>query len=303
MFALWLALAALAFPPRDAAPLDDQDPAICVTTEATLALRVRSATTGQPLEAPVATAASGITNISTFLEKCPTTDPAFAQITADFEIRRDGVKVTTPPCTEPVSLMATSAWTDELIVLQGLRVMYYMDRGMTGHLPWTSGTLYDWMKSRVRGVNLAGGSYCCPQFDGKPFIAVGKQNDFSRDFDRRWRGISGNIDLYAHETRHYDGFPHVSCCGLTNGCDETFDTTNLSPYGVQWWLNKLWLDGTINVGLRCGTNQQISDATSWYVSGLNFQYGTRFCQTRPAAVTAPPLPGGPCMIRRHPIRR
>jgi hypothetical protein len=26
-----------------------------------------------------------------------------------------------------------------------------------------------------------------------------------------------------------DGFPHVSCCGIANGCDQTYDEKNLTP--------------------------------------------------------------------------
>src|SRR5438045_8872558 len=96
-----------------------------------------------------------IRNIRQFLDRCPQSDPAIAQIRADFQLRRGGVVVAElPPCTEPVSAMATSSYSDELIVIQGLRVMYYMDRGMSGHLPWTSGTLYDWMKSKMVCIDI-----------------------------------------------------------------------------------------------------------------------------------------------------
>src|SRR5437867_514445 len=94
-----------------------------------------------------------IHNIRQFLDQCPQTDPAIAQIRKDFEVRRGGILVAElPPCTEPVSAMPASLYSDELIVLQGLRVIYYMDRGQTGHLPWTNGTMYDWMKSKIGGI-------------------------------------------------------------------------------------------------------------------------------------------------------
>lgn len=245
-----------------------------------------------------------IANIGTFLDQCPDRDPAFSTIIHDFELRRDGLPVSLPTCREPISGMSTSQYTDELIVLQGLRVIYSMDRGQSGHLPWTTGTLYDWMKSKIGGINIVsgGGSSCCVTYGGRLFINVGAQDDFNRDFDRRWRGIAGNIDLYAHETRHVDGFPHSSCCGIPGGCDNTFDPSNLSPYAVQWWLNKLWFDGTINVGYECLSPQEIYDTNSWFSSGMNDQYRSRFCTNPPAIFATPPVPGGPCGARRRPVR-
>lgn len=251
-------------------------------------------------------AAAQIHNIRKFLDQCPQNDPAYAQIRTDFEIRRNGLATTIPPCTEPVSAMATSAYTDELLVVQGLRVVYYMDRGLSGHLPWTSGTLYDWMKSKIGGLNIvAGGSFCCQSFGGKTFVAIGSQDDFNREFDKKWIGIAGNIDLYAHETRHVDGFPHSSCCGITNGCDNTFDTANLSPYGIQWWLNKLWLDGTINVGVSCLPPIEKNDALNWFLGAVNSQFASRFCTNKPAALAAPAVVGGPCLdkTRRRAVGR
>src|SRR5580765_2298779 len=95
-----------------------------------------------------------IDNIYHFLDTCPASDPAVAQILSDFTIRSNGVIVTQFPCTEPPSSMALANYTDPLIILQGLRVIYYMDRGKSGHLPWTSGSLYNWMKSQIKGIDV-----------------------------------------------------------------------------------------------------------------------------------------------------
>lgn len=84
-------------------------------------------------------AQADIVNIQQFLDQCPNNDPAYAQIRRDVKIRRNGRLVREIPCTEPVSQMPLSQYTDELITLQILRTIYYLDRGRSGHLPWTSG--------------------------------------------------------------------------------------------------------------------------------------------------------------------
>jgi hypothetical protein len=238
-----------------------------------------------------------IQNITRFLDQCPTTDPALARIRGDFEIRRDGLPTALPSCTEPVSLMPTAAYTDELMMLQAFRVMYYMDQGMSGHLPWTSGTLYDWVKSKVAGVDIissGGGPSCCSTISGKSFINIGAHDAVTLEFDKKWTYLSVMVSVYAHEARHIDGFPHSSCCGIANGCDNSFDAANLSPYGLQWWLNKLWLDGTIDVGMDCELPADLSDSTLFFLSQLNSQYSSRFCSTKPPSISAPPVPGGAC---------
>jgi hypothetical protein len=237
-----------------------------------------------------------ITNIGNFLNHCPTLDPIYGQIRDDFEIRRNGVVVGAIACSEPVSALSADQYTDELILVQGLRTIYYMDLGLSGHLPWTPGTLYAWMRSKIGGVDIrdGSGSFCCESFGGRLFIAVGAQNDFNRLFDKSWRGISGNIDLYAHETRHVDGFPHVSCCGIANGCDQSFDLANLSPYGIQWFLNKAWLDGDINVGFACLPAAEFQETVNWHLDAVNSQFASRFCTNAPAVVPTPANPGGGC---------
>ena len=245
-------------------------------------------------------ACAQIDNIERFLGKCPTDDPAISQILADFNIRTNGVVVTQFPCTEPISSMALSNYTDPLIVLQGLRVIYYMDRGRSGHLPWTSGSLYDWMKSQIKGIDISsdsGGSFCCESFPDGTYMVVAAQNDPNRDFDRSWPGISGNIGLYAHETRHVAGHGHSSCCGIAGGCDDTFDTNDLSAYAVQWWLNKAWLQGDINVGFSCADPSAVLEAANWHLGSCNSVFRSRFCTNQPPLLSMPIHPGGNCPVR------
>lgn len=236
-------------------------------------------------------------DIGPILDTCPTHDPAYQQIRADFEIRHNSVLVGDIPCTEPISAMPIAQYTDELIVVQGLRAVLYMDLVLPTTLPWApTMRLYDWLKSKNAGVNIddvATFSSCCTTIAGKTFFTLKAQDAANRDFDREWRGISGNIDLYAHELRHLDNFPHVSCCGTTNGCDQSYDESNLSPYGIQWWLNKHWLDGSLYTGFSCLAPTAASDAAQWHLSALSLNRN-RFCTNLPPVQSLPSNPGGTC---------
>ena len=240
--------------------------------------------------------AAFIADIYRFLESCPSSDPATAVILSDFQIRHNGVLVQNFPCTAPVSKMSVSQYSDELIILQGLRVLYYMDQGFSGHLPWTAKSVYGWMKEKIGGFNLkdgTGSSYCCESYGGRPVVVIKPQDDYNREFDKRWRGISGNLSLYAHETRHVDGYMHISCPG-SSADDQNFDVNNLTTRGVQWWLAKLFLSGDINVGAGCGSAQDISEMWQWHW-GEGHGAVLSFCGTKPEDLVKPAYPGGRCV--------
>ena len=241
-------------------------------------------------------------DIGPLLESCPQHDPAYTQIRNDFEIRRNGVPVLDIPCTEPVSAIPVSQYTDELIAVQALRAVLYMDLGTP--LPWAPDMrLYDWMKSKQAGINIVDGasvSSCCGTIDGKLFFTWAAQDDFNRDFDRGWRGIAGDIDLFAHELRHRDGFPHVRCCtaqdpaNSNNACDQTYDESNLGPYGVQWWLNYHWLTGDFYTGFSCMDQTSVSEIANWHYAAVQPGPTSKFCTGGPPSVTLPAHPGGQC---------
>lgn len=239
-----------------------------------------------------------ITNVEQLLDTCPESDPLIDKIRTDFAIYRNNVQVTSVPCTAPVSAMPLSSYSDELIVLQSLRVMLYMDLGRMYHLPWTPVTMYDWLTSQVDGIHIRNnsGAYCCETIDGKTLFTIGVQNDVSREADKTWEGISGNIALYGHEARHMQGYGHTSCCGIDGGCDQTYSEANLSPYGIQWWLNAAWLNGTINVGLNCLSSSQQQSIINLHLGSNNGSGGyiARFCEESPPFLQAPAVFGGPC---------
>jgi hypothetical protein len=231
-----------------------------------------------------------ISDIKSFLNLCPTKDPIVDTILKDFEIRLNGKIVTEYPCTEPVSAMNVLNYSNPLIYLQTLRVIYYMDRQITcPHLPWTDTTLYVWMKNKVGGINIKDGvtgGYCCEVIGGKKFFVTSNQNDSNREFDKKWIGISGNIDFFAHEVRHADGngYGHSSCCGITSGCDAEYNEKYLGAYGIQYWIIKSWLTGFINVGARTSHSEaEINEIINWHLSALNVSR-TRFCSSIPPVI-------------------
>lgn len=237
-----------------------------------------------------------IRNIEDFLDSCPKNDPAYEQIKKDFIIMRDNnvVNMDNIKCTEPVSAMQLSDYSDELVVFQALRAAYYMDFGMRGHLPWTEGTLYDWLKTKVDGMNISWVSNptCCSTHDGKKFIDLPYEDESVKIIDKGWRGIRSSIGIFAHEARHVDGFDHVMCNGYIS--DQTYDINNLTAYGVQRWLWDLWLAGKINVGVNCLEESEAQELLSINLDVVN-RLAQYFCDNKPPTVTMPSNAGGPCV--------
>lgn len=251
-----------------------------------------------------------IYNVEEFLEICPTEDPAFSIIMNDFKIRRNGVVVEDFSCSQPVSEMDYTDIKQELQALQALRTIYYMDLGQSMHLPWTSGTIYEWMKSKIKGINIRddiASSYCCDSFEDGLYIVTTKSslNDDSEvPFRYRmmgWLGIKGRISLYSHEVRHVDGYPHTDGCGGSGYCDQTYDENNLSTIGIQWWLENAWLTGYLNVGLSClepTTDYPIS-IFEYHLGAANDLHRPFFEENKPPELSMPDQPGGICTNITH----
>ena len=252
----------------------------------------------------VADPASGkICNIKDFLEECPTSDPAYSQIQSDFVIRRDGVVVTGTQCQAPISQIPIAQYTDELIVLQALRTIYYMDKGRHGHLPWTPGTLYDWLKAGIGGINitttggpdqLLGNAFG----DGRSYFNIRTKDDFNRNYDRTWIGMAEVIALMMHERRHADpsGYYHTGCCADgANACDQQYDESNLSAYGIQWWLRRHWIEDGLYTGYGCLSASEVNDIKTFLRNTAN-QERDRYCQNPPPVLTDANNPVAACKI-------
>lgn len=247
---------------------------------------------------------TGIGEIKTFLEFCPTKDPAYNKIRQDFEILVDGAAVGPIACTGPVSAMPISQYTDELIALQTFRTAYYMDRGTEGRLPWTDKGLYEWMSSHIAGVNIKsapGQLYCCDQINGKSYFSESRQDEFNRDLKRTWPGIAITLDYFAHEIRHADaGAPgHTTGCPAfplptdPAGCDPSYNIYNLGSYGVQYWLESSWATGNMNIGIGCSSQDTAYSYVSYNADSAN-NFRDRFVTNAPPLVSIEQPYGGSC---------
>ena len=101
------------------------------------------------------------------------------------------------------------------------------------------------------------------------------------------------VGLIGHERRHADGIGHVSCKGSDN-MDQTYDEKNLSAFGVQWWLNRAWLTGTINIGIGCLAKDKIEEIADEHLMETEGWRDGRFCDSPPPVLTKPALVGGKC---------
>jgi hypothetical protein len=118
-------------------------------------------------------------------------------------------------------------------------------------------------------------------------------DDFNREHRRTWIGLQGLVALIGHERRHADGIGHVSCKDSDN-MDQTYDEKNLSAFGVQWWLTRAWLTGTINIGIGCLAPDKIEEIAAQHMSEAKGWRDGRFCDSLPPILTKPALVGGKC---------
>jgi len=72
------------------------------------------------------------------------------------------------------------------------------------------------------------------------------------------------------------------------------------PEDIQRWLERSWLEGQINVGVGCLSQEEIWQDSQFHLGNANRQYRPRFCINPPPLLTAPTNPGGACPPRQCP---
>ncbi len=159
--------------------------------------------------APAQRLAPTSASLQAFLDTCPQNDPYYAVFQRDLPILRNGVVSSNFPCVEPYTAMTVGQVTDELVILQAVRMAYYMDMGRSDYLPWTPFRLYDWMKQRVAGFNIdstqaGNSSACCTLIQGRLYIVMGPMSTATRGASLSIDGLASQVTLLAHETRHSD---------------------------------------------------------------------------------------------------
>ncbi|MDE0072554.1 MAG: Ig-like domain-containing protein [Gammaproteobacteria bacterium] len=249
---------------------------------------------------------TAVRDIEAFLDQCPTNDSVFVEIRREFEVRFEGEPLSGPVvCSEPAAAMPSDEVTYQLKAYQTLRLAYHMNEATKGRLPWTEMGLYEWMVSRVSGVNMKqrpGLYYCCDLIDGKLYIATsqfgidssGQVYPFEQSMD--WWGISITLPFYAHEIRHADEDDpgHVTGCEAfplpsdPPGCDAAYDLGNLGGYGVHYWLGSSWATGYLNVGIAC--SPRVDEHITWEVESANL-VRERFVTNVPPLLTADSFEG------------
>ena len=249
---------------------------------------------------------TAVRDIEAFLDQCPTKDPVFADIRREFDVRFEGEPFSRPVvCEEPAAAMPSREVTYRLKAYQTLRLAYHMNDATRGRLPWTKMGLYEWVVSRVSGVNIKaapGVFYCCDRIDGKLYFATstsrldssGRVIQYKQGMD--WMDISGTLPFYLHEIRHTDEDApgHVTGCepfpNPTDppGCDATYDLSNLGGYGVWYWLMSSWATGYVDVGIAC--SPRADEHIDWLVNSANGQRA-RFVTNVPPLLTADSFEG------------
>ena len=180
---------------------------------------------------------------------------------------------------------------------------YYLDQGRSNYLPWTPLRFYDWMKSKISGFNIlstATVASCCAMLGGKSYIFFpGVTSEATRQYHLTLRGVFSNTALLGHEARHVDGYLHNSCCGIANGCDTAYDETNLSTYGIQFYMHSLLLTGDWSLNIECLDPAQLGSLGAFQFGDAN-SFASRFCTVKPLALAADSLRTSVCTPGPYP---
>jgi hypothetical protein len=104
------------------------------------------------------------------------------------------------------------------------------------------------------------------------------------------------IALMMHERRHADpgGYLHTGCCAIGPGaCDQEYNESDLSPYGIQWWLRRQWIEGGLYTGYACLSAPEVNDIKT-FLRNTDNQERDRYCQNPPPFLTDANNPAGMC---------
>jgi len=262
-----------------------------------------------------------------FLQICPTDDSAYSTIVSDFQFRVGNFGVTAATLQQDVKAVCdflkpgivqfpiSSKQETEYLVMQLARTIYYMDNQRATSCqypyPWTQGkSLYQWMQKYIGGFNIrsdVSALSCCDSFGGLPLVRVplNTASNFALFQTIPWAAVSMMIPPLAEFTRPTQSsqFALTNCapnppCQAQVGvndpaCDQSYDLTNLSGGGIQYWLRVAWLTEKINVGDACMAPHDALVTRQMFLSTANASAQDDFCSNPPPAITGPLNPSGP----------
>jgi hypothetical protein len=225
---------------------------VCTTGRATLSMLAVEA---QPLSVAPA--------IDDLLTTCPT-QQELDRFNADFDIFFDPA-ANLPPYACQNGRDPGGSVNPLLAVYQALRAMDALTFDQP--LPWTSLSLYDWLKSTITGFNIAPVQYsgCC---DAQGRIVL-KSDLLSQPSYAAWLepqqsvGLMHFAGLIVHETRHAEGKPHT--------CNGTEDATlsEMGAWAAQYYFF-LWMANHTPPG-------ELSDAEKAAAAAAAADALTRIC--------------------------
>lgn len=186
---------------------------------------------------PISTPTPDIETISEFFNRCPTHEEV-AQVNTDLEIT-----IEYDP-TAGVDVCHANDGSADLSALQKriYQTVYVMKLlKFSRPLPWTDLQLYDWLTTTIEGIRFVRGgiSRCC---EPENIVVIAVDGDSMLLLTDKWvmdgsiHGLMDTTLLYAHETRHNEGFFHA--CTTRNGDDNTLD--EMGAWAISHYL-ALWI--------------------------------------------------------------
>lgn len=183
-----------------------------------------------------ATPTPDIETIDEFFAHCPTAE----------EVERVNTDLTISFEYDPTETLVCSAskGSRDLTALQkrAYQTIYVMRLlNFSQPLPWTEKPLYAWLIDVIDGIRFVKGgvSHCCEP-ENIIVIALNEDSPLLQTdqwiMNREGDGLMQATFLYAHETRHNEGFHHT--CTTRNGDDNLL--SEMGAWTIQYYL-ALWI--------------------------------------------------------------
>lgn len=167
----------------------------------------------------------------TLVNACPPA-AAIARLHSELQITLEGDPTGGRPSDCGVAESGRALTFVEAQVYRALIAMRYLT--FTEPLPWTSGTLWQWVRSSIRAIRVRTDIASSFAQGETIHLLVGSNSFLFVDGGPRLGTLAFFMGLVVHETRHTNGFPHT-CRGVD---DETL--SEMGAWGVQYHFYRLF---------------------------------------------------------------